>query len=200
MKYMLLVVTILLLASPGLAQENHDIPFHLPTPEGWKTETIPFPLGFAPEIEYEGLEELRFAPGMFNPETEDFWSYAFVWWIPQDTEITAEKLQDDLDAYYRGLNHDKQAAEDGPKDITPVHSVVQRVKTGEDETVRFEGTIDTFDSFVTQEPISLNFQVEVIICEKQEKMAVYFELSPQPLAHAVWEELHEIRAGFGCSR
>jgi hypothetical protein len=197
MKYMLLVATVLLLVSPCLAEENQDVPFHLPTPEGWKTETIPFPLNFAPEIEYEGLEELRFAPGMFKPETEDFWSYAFVWWIPQDTELTAEQLQKDLDAYYRGLNHDKPGDE---KEIPPVHSVVKKVDAVDGEPARFEGTIDTFDSFVTEEPITLNFQAEVIICEKQEKMAVYFGLSPQPVTHAVWEELQKIRAGFGCSR
>ena len=47
----------LVLSAPILAQDAPapELPFHLPTPEGWRTETIPFPLGFAPELEYEGL-------------------------------------------------------------------------------------------------------------------------------------------------
>jgi hypothetical protein len=65
-------------AVPGTAQESVEVPFYLPTPEGWRTETIPFPLEFAPELDYEGLEELRFAPGMFKEGSADFWSYAFV--------------------------------------------------------------------------------------------------------------------------
>lgn len=45
--------------------------FTLPIPEGWRTETIPFPLEFAPELSYEGYEELRFSPGMFKAGDED---------------------------------------------------------------------------------------------------------------------------------
>ena len=48
------------------AEEVAEPSFFLPTPEGWRTETIPFPLEFAPEIKYEGLEELRFALGMMT--------------------------------------------------------------------------------------------------------------------------------------
>ncbi len=62
-------MVVLLLISVGVvaAAEEVAVPsFFLPTPEGWQTETIPFPLEFAPEIKYEGLEELRFAPGMVS--------------------------------------------------------------------------------------------------------------------------------------
>ena len=31
------------------------------TPEGWQYERIDFPLAFAPELDYEGFEELRVA-------------------------------------------------------------------------------------------------------------------------------------------
>src|SRR3954468_9210935 len=49
--------------------------FEWPKPEGgWKTETIPFPLDFAPTIPLQGVEELRFAPGMFKPEAPGYWS------------------------------------------------------------------------------------------------------------------------------
>ena len=56
----------LTIPATSCGQELAEIPFSMPTPEGWRTETIPFPLEFAPELEYEGLEELRFAPGMFD--------------------------------------------------------------------------------------------------------------------------------------
>src|SRR5262245_33462421 len=34
--------------------------FQWPIPEGWQHETIPFPLEFAPDLPYQGVEELRF--------------------------------------------------------------------------------------------------------------------------------------------
>ena len=81
----ILVILCLTVVSSSAAQERVDVPFYLPTPDGWRTETIPFPLDFAPELEYEGLEELRFSPGMFAEMKTDFWSYAFVWWVPKET-------------------------------------------------------------------------------------------------------------------
>src|SRR5262249_653024 len=39
-----------------------------PLPEGWRSETIPFPLDFARDLPLEGVEELRFAPGMFKTD------------------------------------------------------------------------------------------------------------------------------------
>lgn len=180
--------------------EELEIPFFLPAPEGWNTETISFPLGFAPELDYKGFEELRFTPGMFKQDQDDFWAYVFVWWIPADTEISAAQLQKDLDAYYHGLNHTKNEGREGQPEIPAVHSVVNAVDTPEGEPLRFTGTIDTFDSFVTQEPISLNFRAEVIACAAQGRVAVFFELSPQPTTHAVWTDLQKIREGFRCEK
>src|SRR4051794_9456116 len=66
--------------------------FTLPLPPGFRTETIPFPLGFAPDLPYRGVEELRFAPGMFQPGAPDFWSYAFVWWLEGNPSFTGDSL------------------------------------------------------------------------------------------------------------
>ncbi len=35
-------------------------------PQEWEFEYLEFPLAFAPDLEYNGFEELRFAPGMFD--------------------------------------------------------------------------------------------------------------------------------------
>lgn len=48
---------------------------HLPTPEGWREETIPFPLSFAPDLPHRGVELLRFAPGFLEQGQDGFWSY-----------------------------------------------------------------------------------------------------------------------------
>jgi hypothetical protein len=41
-------------------------------------------------------------------------------------------------------------------------------------------------------------RVEVISCPEADHQAVYFELSPQPVTHPVWDTLAGIRAGFRC--
>lgn len=74
-----------------------------PIPAGWKHETIPFPLGFAPGIGHRGVEELRFAPGMFDPKSGGYWSYAFVWRTEDPATLAAPILQAELTVYFRGL-------------------------------------------------------------------------------------------------
>jgi hypothetical protein len=198
MRYMILVSILLLSGFAGPIQGEPEAPFHLPTPEGWFIETIPFPLGFAPEIDYEGLEELRFAPGMFKTDQEDFWTYAFVWWIPSATELNAEILEADMNAYYGGLASDVGVGKVDPSDITVTRSKVKAVEVPEGGPLKFEGTIDTFDSFASLEAITLNFRAEVIPCSAEGRLAVFFELSPQPTTHEVWTDLHDIRKGFRC--
>ena len=41
-------------------QEKESI---LSAPDKWQSEIIPFPLGFAPAINFIGFEDLRFSPG-----------------------------------------------------------------------------------------------------------------------------------------
>jgi hypothetical protein len=44
--------------------------FAWPAPPGWKSETIPFPLDFAPDIPHRGVEEVRFEPRFFDPAAD----------------------------------------------------------------------------------------------------------------------------------
>jgi hypothetical protein len=74
-----------------------------PVPAGWKHETIPFPLEFAPSLAHKGVEELRFAPGMFDPAAPGYWSYAFVWRTTDAAALDATALGAELTAYFRGL-------------------------------------------------------------------------------------------------
>jgi len=75
----------------------------LPTPADWRFERIDFPLSFAPELTYEGFEELRFAPGMFTAESETYFTYIFGMKITNDAALDAAELKSLLETYYRGL-------------------------------------------------------------------------------------------------
>ena len=192
-----LLAVLLLVASSATA--GQEVPFLMPTPEGWRTETIPFPLSFAPELDYQGLEEIRFAPGMLEKGTEDFWSYAFVWWVEAGTEVTADRLREDLVDYFRGLSQETAKARRFDLGDAKFEVALKAEDSGRG-ALRFRGVALTFDPFVTREPVTLNIRVQAWPCVKQERMVVLFELSPQPETHEVWKTLQEIRQGFRCTR
>jgi len=187
-------------AGPGTAQETLEVPFYLPTPEGWRTETLPFPLEFAPELEYEGLEELRFSPGMFQEGSVDFWSYAFVWWVPEGTRLEIERLQTDLEHYFRGLT--TAVAETREFDPgAPVFDVqLEPTESSTPDHPQWAGTAATYDVFVTRKPIRLNVRIDIVPCPSQSRVAAIFQLSPQPHDNSIWEVLDNLRQEFRCER
>jgi len=197
-KLFILFILCLTMVAPLAAQETVEVPFYLPTPEGWRTETIPFPLDFAPELEYEGLEELRFSPGMFLENQIDFWSYAFVWWVPEETHFDAGRLQADLESYFRGLTTAvAEAREFDPGE--PGYEVrLEWVETPAPNHAQWQGTVLTFDAFATRRPVRLGVRIDIIPCPSQGRMAALFGLSPQPMRHRIWEVMDAMRQGFRC--
>jgi hypothetical protein len=89
-------------------------------PDGFRGETIPFPLDFAPSLSHRGAEELRFAPGVFDPAAPGYWSYAFAWRTDDAAALDAAALAGELTAYFRGLID----AVDTAKQITDREAIV----------------------------------------------------------------------------
>jgi len=174
------------------ASEDEPLPFHLPTPEGWRTETIPFPLEFAPDLAYEGLEELRFSPGMFEEGHDEFWTYSFVWWLRQTDRPDIAAFGGELEAYFRGLAVAVSKAREFAFETLEVEV---RIDPGEGGA--FTGSAVVPDAFVTRGMVELNIEGSVRACGGDE-WAVLFALSPQPRGHAAWETLRGLVGGFEC--
>lgn len=121
-----------------------------PVPDGWRAETIPFPLEFAPALAHRGLEELRFPAGFLDPGSPDYWSYAFVWRLDDDPPLDAATLSAELTAYFRGLI----AAVDEEHRITERDAIVARAVASTD-AVGFVLTAHVFDAFKTALPLDL---------------------------------------------
>jgi len=58
-----------------------EAPYSLELPKGWDIERFTIPIEFAPSIPYKGVEDIRFTPGWGKAETNDYWSYAFLWYL-----------------------------------------------------------------------------------------------------------------------
>lgn len=122
-------------------------PWQVPT--GWKHELIPFPLDFAPSLPHKGVEELRFAPGFFDPKAPGYWSYAFVWRIEGNPTFDANTVAAELTTYFRGLI----AAVD--ERIADRDSIVVKA-TGEGELALTAHVIDPFTTKQTRSDVSLD--------------------------------------------
>jgi hypothetical protein len=121
-------------------------------PAGWKSEVIPFPLDFAPGISHRGVEELRFAPGMFDPKAGGYWSYAFVWRTEDPATLAAPILAAELTIYFRGLIGAVDAEKKQVKSLDDIW--VKVTGEGEGET-RLKLEARLFDAFGDAREVTL---------------------------------------------
>ena len=176
--------------------------FQWPLPEGWRQETIPFPLEFAPDLPYQGVEELRFSPGMFKPDQPDYWSYAFVWWLDGRPPLDASHLSAALQRYFAGLCTSVAREKGWPIDpariAASLHAVAGPGRKLGHAVATFAGTVEAYDPFATGKPITLTLEVWVWDCDRSGKRAVMVLASPQPGSAPIWTSLRHRRDVFLC--
>jgi hypothetical protein len=119
-----------------------------PTPDGFRGETIPFPLDFAPGVTHQGVEELRFAPGFFDPAAPGYWSYAFVWRTDDPAALDAAAVGAELTTYFRGLID----AVDRTREISERDAIAVRATPA---GARFTLSAHVYDAFKTKQPLDL---------------------------------------------
>lgn len=166
-------------------------------PPGWKGETIPFPLDFAPAIRHVGVEELRFAPGFFMPAAPGYFSYAFVWWIKDAQPLTAALLAAELNQYYTGL-----CTAVGKKKFT-LDPARYRVQLDPEASAlpqwqALAGQADLYDAFTTGQPLSLRLRAYQRECPRSGYRAVLVLASPQPESAPIWADLRARAESLPC--
>ncbi|MEM6892363.1 MAG: hypothetical protein AAF554_01655 [Bacteroidota bacterium] len=173
------------------AQEPETV---LNSPEGWRSEQISFPLSFAPDIAFTGFEDIRFAPGWSDGESEAFWTYHFVWYIDQNNPMTEASLTKIMEAYYDGLMLLVSKSEEHPEGNLPEKTLCLFMKTEKG----FAGKAKVYDAFFSKKVILLNFKVKEFFCDKTQKQVVAFDISPQPFEHSVWNEFDAVQLIAKC--
>jgi pimeloyl-ACP methyl ester carboxylesterase len=174
-------------------------PYRLPTPKGWEVERFPIPISFAPQIPYRGVEDVRFAPGWGDEKSPQYWSYAYLWWLEDDPKIDAAALEKHLTAYYEGLVGSNVTVRNIPADkVVATRVQLKSTRVDPDDAATYQGTVTMLD-YMAQRPVTLHCRVGVRRCEAAGRTVVFFELSPQPLEHAVWNDLRGLKKGFACA-
>ncbi len=200
------VILILCLTSLSIyGQENKEFdghkweaPYDLPIPKDWTIERFLVPPSFAPTIQYKGVEDIRFTPGWSKIESNEYWSYAFLWFLDGARTFDSKTLENNLTAYYTGLfdiNTDKSKID--TTKLIPVKVSISTKKTENDDHETFDGVVKMND-YMTKEPISLNLIIHIKSCKEQNKTFVFFELSPKPYSDNVWKNLNQLWLNFKC--
>ncbi|MFD2168082.1 hypothetical protein ACFSJY_17635 [Thalassotalea euphylliae] len=155
--------------------------------ESWKVELIPFPLDFAPDIKLIGDEELLFAPEMYDADSENFFSYVFVWQVKSKKLLSVEQIEADFYRYYDGL-YQAVAKQVSNKTLSI------RVSGSNSQGT---GSIHWVEPFVTKQPQKLQFIYTQKQCELNGEVQLYVQVSPQPNVHPIWQQMSEIKTK-GC--
>ena len=173
-----------------------DSLYTLSAPANWGVERFPIPIVFAPQIPYKGLEDIRFTPGWAKAASDEYWSYAFLWYLEGSIKMDSKTIESNMQLYYNGL-----IASNGPnipkEKLIPVLTSFKEVQKQKDDLNTFSGTISMLN-YMTQQPMILNCKVHVTSCKGQTNTFVFYELSPKPLSHSIWKSLDAIWADFNC--
>jgi hypothetical protein len=168
----------------GQESESHYV---LETDSSWFKEIFTFPIGFAQEIEYVGIEDARFPPGWSKEASPEFWSYIFAWHIERSEKLTANELESNLKLYFDGLLGLRDKSENQKTKVTLVKNDIANVKSS------FIGEVNTLDTRYTKKPMTLNVLVEEHACEQQNKSIILLRFSPKEFYHDVWQMLDNVK-------
>lgn len=172
--------------------------YTLPIPKDWTIERFPVPISFAPQISYKGVEDIRFTPGWAKVNSEQYWSYAFLWYLDGAVKTNSRTIERNLKAYYTGLiaaNGSKIPAEK----IIPVTTSFKKIKKYKNDLSTYAGTIRMLD-YMGQKRIVLQCKVHVQSCPGKNNTFIFYELSPQPLSHNTWQSLDKLWLDFTCEK
>lgn len=166
---------------------------------------------FAPAMKLKGIEEIRFAPGMFQAQSESFFSYAFVFSVTKDQELTQAVIQEEMLVYYRGLAESVLKGKGKTAETGKFTFRLERAKqaTGTPERLpaatpvtQYAGELDWIEPFVTGKPQMLHFEIQAWSNPGSSRNYLFVCTSPKARGETdtIWKELRTIRRTFEVKR
>ena len=209
LKERLIVISLLLItglfslkADEKLRTESPKFFFETGSPP-WAGERIPLPPGFARDLGWTGVEEIRFAPGMFKPSESDFFSYILVFALKAGSDISEDGLERELLTYYRGLSKsvmsDSGLSVDTHAFTVTVEPAAEEHSGAPDKTPKADswtGTLKWLEPFATRETQTLHLEIHT--WKQGETPVVLSCVSPldPKTNNSIWDSLRVIRKSF----
>lgn len=192
-KIVLVIILFVINNLISFGQEKESV---LNTPDNWKKEIIPFPIGFAPAIDFVGIEDLRFSPGWSDVTSQEFWTYTFVWYIDRHSAMTESKLTEYFSSYYDGLMGVDVKSQEGTSKLDKLDKTLCLfVKTDEG----FSGKVRVYDRFFTKDYMILNIKIKESFCPETNKQIILCDISPMGFTHEVWNIFDEVQLKIKCN-
>jgi hypothetical protein len=167
----------------------------LKAPDNWNSETINFPLGFAPAIDFVGYEEVRFAPGWSDKTSEQFWAYHFTWFIEKHHPMTEDRLSELLNKYYDGLMQlVLNNASDAAAAMVPDETISIFIQTQEG----FSGKVRVFDAFFSKDYMMLYVKVREKFCNNTNRQIISFDITPRNFKDDLWTLFQSVEVVHPC--
>ena len=177
--------------------------FHWETGPGWFGERIKLPPGFSPTMSWKGIEEIRFAPGMFKADQPDFFSYALVFSLEPDADVSPSGLRKQILLYYQGLSSQVSAGK-GRKvniskfaiDLKPAKDLSGFAPKQAKGSTAYLATLKWIEPFATGKPQDLHLEIHAWKDKTRKRTYLFFCASPQSLDAPIRKTLRKIRAAF----
>ena len=183
----LFFLMILLSSLSASAQDDPNINLMI-TEDSWRKEAFTFPKPFAPEVDFNGVADVRFTKGWSDVDSDLFWSYAFAWKIDLEEKLTDTELEYYLELYFDGLmrvvNRDTTLS-------VPLTNALFISSAMSKSQLKYTGKIKLYDAFFTSEMITLNVNGEYDYCDTTNKHLYIFRLSPKPIGDEAWNHINK---------
>jgi len=198
----LAVVLAILAGTSNLLAADAELAKHIKVPAGWKGEQITLPPSFAREMQFKGIEEARFSPGMFQEKSNTFFSYFFVFEIDPGTELTQKNIEGELLTYYQGLSstiyksRKKEIDTSGFTCKLTKATPVDPLKIYPPGLTEYVATVNWTEPFVTQKPQTLNLIIQTWTDKTTGNGYLFACVSPQDMKARIWQTMRNIRDTF----
>lgn len=184
--------SILVFFSTGFTAAEETVKVEIETPKGWRTETLSLPTGFAKDMKLTGFEEVRFSPGMFQSDAEDFFTYCFVFCLPNQKTPDQKTLTAELLKYYRGLA--VAVTRRSGIDVKP-DSFTLKITPVKDSKTKSRAVMTWIEPFATRKPQTLNLEIESVVDSSIKGCLLKIAVSPQPHDSDIWKLMRRLLKG-----
>jgi len=168
----------------------------LKEPAGWTFERFNLPPVFAPNFPYSGAEELRFSPGMFNKDSTDYFTYAFVAQLNNRSTISKDDIRNYLLAYFKGLCSSTAKDRKLVVDTSKITVAVDKKPGVSGKEIIYNALLHVFGVFADGAEVRLNMEVKVLTDKSANQVYLIFITSPQAKSGVAWKQLYSIQENF----
>ena len=182
--------------------DDLELAKHITVPAGWKGEQIPLPPSFAKEMQFKGIEEARFSPGMFQEKSNTFFSYFFIFKIDPGSELTEKNIKRELLTYYQGLsrtifNSRKEEIDNSQFSCKLTKAIpLDSQNIYPQRLTEYSATVNWTEPFVTQKPQILNLIIQAWTDNTTRHGYLFVCVSPQDFEANIWQSMRDIRGTF----